>query len=101
MAIHFRTREKLVVKSQGRLGYKKHEYSNNRKWLMNLKVTLGVLKTWLTFVINKFLLFQYSEGICSTSTRVLALKIAQNDRLASLSLTRVKLEVKSKGRVGN
>ena len=35
-------------------------------------------------LINKFLLFQYSETICSVSGRAMALKIAQNDHMLTL-----------------
>ena len=45
---------------------------------------------------NKFL-FQYSATICSVFTRALALKVAQNDHVLALFLTRIKLALKSQG----
>ena len=45
-------------------------------------------------LIIKFVLFQYSEGIWSVSTGAVALKIAHNDHVATLSLTG-KVAVKS------
>ena len=41
-------------------------------------------KKRLFLLINKILLFHYSEGICSVSTRALALKVAQNDHVLQL-----------------
>ena len=52
-------------------------------------------------LIKKFLLFQYSEGICSVSTRAAALKLTPNDRVTTGCLTRIKLAGKSQGRLGN
>ena len=52
-------------------------------------------------LIKKILLFQYSEGIYSVSTRALALKVAQNDHALTLFLTRIELAVKSQGTLGN
>ena len=51
-------------------------------------------------LINKFLLFQYSEGIYSVSARAVALRVAQNSHVLFLYLTRAKLSVKSQGRLG-
>ena len=48
-------------------------------------------------LINKFLLFQYSEGIFSVSRRAMTLKVAQNDHVLTLFLTRIKLTIKSQG----
>ena len=50
-------------------------------------------------LMNKILLFQYSEKICFVSTRDVALKIAQNDHALSVFLTRVKLAFNPKGRL--
>ena len=47
-------------------------------------------------LINKFLLFQYSEGIFSVSRRAMTLKVAQNDHVLTLFLTRLKLTIKSR-----
>ena len=52
-------------------------------------------------LINKFLLFQYSEGICSISAGAVALEVAQNDHVLTLFLTRIKLTDKSLGNLGN
>ena len=66
------------------------------------KGTLGFFKKNGSFLlINKILLFQYSEGISSVSTRALALKVAQNDHVLQLFITRIKLAVKSQGTLGN
>ena len=46
-------------------------------------------------LINKFLLFQYSERISCVSTRALALKVAQNDHVVKAFLTPIKSTVKS------
>ena len=43
------------------------------------RVVLDFSKNGSFLLINKILLFQYSEGIYSVSTRALALKVAQND----------------------
>ena len=48
-------------------------------------------------LINKFLLFQYSEGIFSVSRRAITLKVAKNDHVLTLFLTRIKLTIKSQG----
>ena len=52
-------------------------------------------------LINKFLLFQYSEGIFSVSRRAMTLKVAQNDHVLTLFLTRIKLTIKSQGNARN
>ena len=52
-------------------------------------------------LINKFLLFQYSEGIFSVSRRAMTLKVAQNDHVLTLFLTRIKLTIKSQGNLRN
>ena len=52
-------------------------------------------------LINKILLFQYSEGIYRVSTWALVLKVTQNDHVLTLFLTRIKLAVKSQGTLGN
>ena len=52
-------------------------------------------------LINKFLLFQYSEGIFSVSRRAMTLKVAQNDHVLTLFLTRTKLTIKSQGNSRN
>ena len=53
------------------------------------------------FLINKFLLFQYSERIYCVSTRALALKVVQNDHVVTAFLTPIKLTVKSPETLGN
>ena len=52
-------------------------------------------------LINKLLLFQYSERISSVSTRAMPLQLAQNERVLRLLLTRTKLAMKSQGTLGN
>ena len=52
-------------------------------------------------LINKFLLFQYSEGIFSASTRAMTLTFAYNDHVLTLFLTRIKLAIKSQGNISN
>ena len=52
-------------------------------------------------LINKFLLFQYSEGIFSVSRRAMTLKVAQNDHVLTLFLTRINLTIKSQGNPRN
>ena len=52
-------------------------------------------------LINKFLLFQYSEGIFSVSRRAMTLKVAQNDHVLTLFLTRITLTIKSQGKPRN
>ena len=54
------------------------------------RVLLDFSKNGAFLLINKILLFQYSEGICSVSTRALALKVAQNDHVLQLFITRIK-----------
>ena len=65
------------------------------------RVLLVFSKNGSFLLINKILLFQYSEGIYSVSTRALALKVAQNDHVLQLFLTRIELAVKSQGTLGN
>ena len=65
------------------------------------RVLLDFSKNGSFLLINKILLFQYSEGIYSVSTRALALKVAQNDHVLQLFITRIKLAVKSQGTLGN
>ena len=48
-------------------------------------------------LINKHLLFQYSERICAVPTRAIALQVAQNDHVVAVFPTRIKLAVKSQG----
>ena len=52
-------------------------------------------------LINKFLLFQYSDGIFSVSRRAMTLKVAQNDHVLTFFLTRIKLTIKSQGNPRN
>ena len=61
------------------------------------RVLLDLSKNGSFLLINKFVLFQYSEGICSVYTRAMALKVAQNDHLPTLFFTSVKFSVKSQG----
>ena len=63
-------------------------------------VLLKFLKNGSFLLINKFLLFQYSEGIYSVSARAVALRVAQNSHVLFLCLTRAKLSVKSEGTLG-
>ena len=65
------------------------------------RVLLDFSKNGSFLLINKILLFQYSEEIYSVSTRALALKVAQNDHALQLFITRIKLAVKSQGTLGN
>ena len=65
------------------------------------RVLLDFSKSGSFLLINKILLFQYSEGIYSFSTRALALKVAQNDHVLQLFITRIKLAVKSQRTLGN
>ena len=64
-------------------------------------VLFDFLKIWPFLLINKFLLFQYSERISCVSTRALALKVAQNDHVATPFLTPITLTVKSPETFGN
>ena len=64
------------------------------------RVLLDFSKNGSFLLINKILLFQYSEGIYSVSTRALALKVAKNDHALQLFITRIKLAVKSQGKLG-
>ena len=48
-------------------------------------------------LINKLLLFQYSERICAVLKRAIALLVAQNDHVVAVFPTRIKLAVKSQG----
>ena len=52
-------------------------------------------------LINKFLLFHYSEGFFSVSRRAMTLKVAQNDHVLTLFLKRIKLTIKSQGNPRN
>ena len=52
-------------------------------------------------IINKFLLLQYSEEICSVSTRAVVLKVSQNDHGLTLFLTRIKLGLQWHRTLGN
>ena len=63
-------------------------------------VLLNFWKKGSFVLINKFLLFQYSEGIYSVSARAVALRVAQNSHVLFLYLTRAKLSVKSQGTLG-
>ena len=65
------------------------------------RVLLDFSKNGSFLLINKILLFQYSEGIYSFSTRSLGLKVAQNDHVLQLFITRIKLAGKSQGTLGN
>ena len=65
------------------------------------RVLLDFSKNGSFLLINKILLFQYSEGIYSVSTGALALKFAQNDHVLQLFITRIKLAVESEGTLGN
>ena len=65
------------------------------------RVLLDFKKNGSFLLINKILLFQYSEGIYSVSTRALALKVAPNDHVLQLFITRIKLAVESLGTLGN
>ena len=60
-------------------------------------VLLNFWKNGSFLLINKFLLFQYSEGIYSVSARAVALRVAQNSHVLFRYLTRAKLSVKSQG----
>ena len=48
------------------------------------RVLLDFSKNGSFLLINKILLFQYSEGIYSVSTRAVALKVAHNDHVLLL-----------------
>ena len=63
-------------------------------------VLLKFSKNGSFLLINKFLLFQYSEGIYSVSARAVALRVAQNSHVLFLYLTRGKVSVKSQGTLG-
>ena len=65
------------------------------------RVLLAFPKNGSCLLINKILLFQYSEGIYSVSTRALALKVAQNDHVLQLFIPRIKLAVESQRTLGN
>ena len=70
---------------------------------MVYELKMVLLKFWKNgsfLLINKFLLFQYSEGIYSVSARAVALRVAQNSHVLFLYLTRAKLSVKSRGTLG-
>ena len=65
------------------------------------RVLLDFSKNGSFLLINKILLFQYSERIGSVSTRALALKFPQNDHVLQLFITRIKLAVESLRTLGN
>ena len=65
------------------------------------RILFDFLKNDSFLLINKFLLFQYSEGIFSVSRRAMTLKVAQNDHVLTLFLTRIKLTTKSQGNPRN
>ena len=52
-------------------------------------------------IINKFLLFQHSERIPSFSTRAVAYKVAQNDYVLAIFITRIKIAINFQGTRGN
>ena len=67
------------------------------------ELKMVLLKFWKNgsfLLINKFLLFQNSEGSYSVSARAVALRMAQNSHVLFLYLTRAKLSVKSQGTLG-
>ena len=61
------------------------------------RVLLDLSKNGSFLLINKFVLFQYSEGICSVYTIAMALEVARNDHVPTLFLTSVIFSVKSQG----
>ena len=63
-------------------------------------VLLNFWKNGSFLLINKFLLFQYSEGIYSVSARAVALRLAHNSHVLFLYITRAKLSVQSQGTLG-
>ena len=63
--------------------------------------SLNFKKNGSFLLINKCLLFQYSEGIFSVARRAMTLPVAQNDRVLTLFLTRIKLAIKCQGNLGN
>ena len=65
------------------------------------RVVLNLWKIGSFLLINKFLLFQYSEGIYRVSTWALVFKVTQNDHVLTLFVTRIKLALKSQGTLGN
>ena len=65
------------------------------------RVLLDFSKNGSFLLINKILLFQYSEGIYSVSTRAVALKVAQNDHVLLLFTTCIKFAFESQGTLGN
>ena len=66
--------------------------TNLHFWLMSLLVTWKSLeKNWVLNLINKILLFQYSEGIFSVRKRITTLKSAHKLHLLNFSLTHYKL----------
>ena len=50
-----------------------------------------ILDFYKIFLINKFLLFQYSKVICLVPIKAIALKVAQNDHVLILILMRMKI----------
>ena len=65
------------------------------------RVLLDFSKNGSFLLINKILLFQYSEGIYSVSTRAVALKVAHNDHVLLLFRTRITFAFESQGTLGN
>ena len=63
-----------------------HEYWNNRNWLMSL---------WVTFLINKIILFQYSEEISLAHRGTGTLTLGHNRQLNLIYLTSYKLSQNS------
>ena len=59
------------------------------------RILLDFWKNGSVVLINKFLLFKYSEGICSVSTRVMALNVSQNYHALIRFLLHIKLSIKS------
>ena len=55
-------------------------------------VLLDFWKNGSFLLVNKFLLFQYSERISCVSTRALALKVAQNDHVVTAFLNTHKID---------
>ena len=90
----FITRIKLAVESEGTLGNERVNIETIENVNELKRVLLDFLKNGSFLLINKILLFQYSEGIYSVSTRAVALKFAQNDHVLQLFITRIKLAVK-------
>ena len=81
------------VKSQGARENKRMNIEQRMVNALN-RVLLDLSKNGSFLLINKFVLFQHSEGICSVYTRAMVLKVAQNDHVPTLFLTRIKCVVK-------